>query len=331
MPTVRRYLEVGRDVARDAVTWRPGRQTSEATYLAVRRMHARTSGLSSRAAFAVLSTLHDRGARDAAVPPAWEPALLGLRHDGVTLAPPALDPDAVARVMAFARTAPASLRSVENGSARGTFESRADDTASVHIVERFVLDQPDIQSLIAHPAVLALARAYFGATPVIHPPSLYWTCGGVLLPEERRLATARAFHWDYDGLRGLRLHLYLTDVDEDAAPMSYVRGSHTRRGLSTPAFRAADRGVPDDEVWRVFPRSALWTVTGPAGTTFLSDSQGLHRGSDATKRDRLFLVMPMQAMGFAGYHLRPRSVEPKDPGFASALGRPELALFRPRS
>ncbi len=54
MPTLRRYLSAGRDVARDAVTWRPGRQTSEDTYLAVRTLHRKTGGVSSRAALAVV-------------------------------------------------------------------------------------------------------------------------------------------------------------------------------------------------------------------------------------------------------------------------------------
>lgn len=333
MATMRRYLQVGRDVARDAVTWRPGRFTSEGTYLAVRRLHARTGGVSSDATLSLLSTVHDRRRPAPQVPPDWLPALAGLQRDGVTLAPDVLPPDAVAAVVDFARTAPGVLQDRANDRRAGTFAGRGADTVGVGIVERFLLDNPHVQSIIAHPAVLELARAYFGATPLIQPPQLYWTCGGVAMDDEARSQSARAFHWDYDGLRGLRLHLYLTDVDLDAAPMSYVTGTHRGSALRSAALRRGDLGVSDDEVWRVFPRESLWTVTGPAGTTFVSDSQGLHRGSDSKGRDRLFLVMPIQATGFGGYQLRPRTLQPRDPRLARLIAeeRPEYALFRPRT
>ncbi len=91
-------------------------------------------------------------------------------------------------------------------------------------------------------------------------------------------------------------------------------------------------GVADEELYAQYPASAVRAITGPAGTTFISDSRGLHRGNDAISADRLFLVMPMQATGFGGYQLRPRLVTPKDPGLKAGIeqGRVELSLFRPR-
>jgi hypothetical protein len=72
-------------------------------------------------------------------------------------------------------------------------------------------------------------------------------------------------------------------------------------------------------------------VTGPAGSTFMSNSNGLHRGTPARTRDRLFLVMPFQATSFAGYQLKPRAVTPKDPEFAALLAQksPAVRWFRP--
>ena len=42
---------------------------------------------------------------------------------------------------------------------------------------------------------------------------------------------------------------------------------------------------------------------------------------------------PIQATGFAGYQLRARTVDPRDPVFSDAVsaGRPEVRLFRPRT
>jgi hypothetical protein len=335
MPTLRRLLEASRDVALDAAAWRPGRLTSENTYLVARTLHRRTGGASSRAVLAAVRAVHERGEHHAAgsLPPSWHGVLAELDRDGVACAPPVLAPEAVVAIRAFATTAPAVLRSRTGTTSRGTFETRDPAAASVDLVEQFVLDQPDVQRIIASPQVIDLARAYFGAMPVIHPPQLYWSCAGASLTDTARANSARQFHWDFDGLGGLRLHLYLTDVDEGAAPMSYVAGSHRPGGLRSAALRSADFGVSNEDVWREYPRSALRTITGPAGTTFVSDSQGLHRGNDAITTDRLFLVMPMQATGFGGYQLQPRSITARDPALAMALRdhRPEFSLFRERA
>ena len=335
MLSMRRSLIAGRRVATDVVTWRPGRTTSEDTYLAARVLHRHTGGASSRLALSAIRAAYERGGVSPGagdLDPAWRSVLAGIEVDGVSHAPPILDDEAVARVVAFASTAPAVLRSTSGESRRGTFADRDGSTASVGLVERFVLDQPDIQSIVANAAIRALAAARFRATPLLHPPILYWSCAGAQVTDDERVRGARQFHWDYDGLAGLRVHLYLTDVDEGAAPMSYIAGSHRAGGLRSKALRAADLGMTDAELWASYSRSDLRTMTGPAGTTFVSDSRGMHSGTDAVTADRLFLVMPMQATGFAGYQLRPREVRPRDPDLALALreGRPEMAFFRER-
>jgi hypothetical protein len=334
MATLRRYLAAGRDVTIDAATWRPGRLTSESTYLAARRLHRATRGASSRAALAAIRAVYEpRAARTAPdLPDEWTAALADVRRNGFGTLPPVLPEASLASIRDYSRAAPAMLRSITGDTSRGTFADRETTTALVSIVERFVLDQPDVQRIIASPQIAAFARAYFGATPIIHPPQLYWSCAGARLTDEARTESARQFHWDFDGLRGLRLHLYLTDVDEDAAPMSYLAGSHLPGALRSAALRSADLGVSDAAVWRHYPRSAQRTLTGPAGSTFVSDSQGLHRGSDALTTDRLFLVMPMQASGFAGYQLQPRTLTVRDPALREGIrqARPEFSLFHER-
>lgn len=334
MPRASRLIEAARDVTIDMVTWRPGQPTRENTYRVARELHGRTSGATSRAGLALVNAIH----RPAALPARgdlteeWARALDQVAVDGVSVAPSVLGPEAIARIREFATHGPGVLRSATGATRRGTLGDRDSATVGVHLVEQFVLEQPDIQALIASDEVRRFAGAHFAAPPVIHPPSLYWTCAGATVTDDERRRGARQFHWDYDGLAGLRLHLYLTDVDEGSAPMSYVAGSHRRGSLSSRQLRQADMGIADDDLWSAMPRSALRTITGHAGTMFISDSQGLHAGSDARTADRLFLVMPIQATGFAGYQLRPRSVRPRDPEFTERLRRqaPDLMFFRER-
>lgn len=321
---------LARDLATDLAGWPRDRSTGANTYLTARYLHVLTSGRSSSLALAAARTLPFSPHRLPSSPPAlkadWMEALSVLERDGITFLPNLLDAAGVERLVAFARTAPATLSDANRTSSRATYAERGPDTKSARIVEHFVLNNPDVQHVIASPEPLALAEAYFRTRVLVHPPQLYWSCAPPQSDQDvtsqgaqAPLQSAEEFHWDYDGLGGLRLHMYLTDVDEGSAPMKYMKRSHRPGTLQSSSLRNADRGVRDEEVWRRFTPEDAMTITGPAGTTFISNSNGLHRGTPARTRDRLFLVMPFQATSFAGYQLRPRTVIPKDPEFTRLL------------
>jgi len=329
-----------RDVAVDLAGWPRNRFTSANTYLTARFLHILTIGLSSSTTLAASRKLPFSPHKlEHGAPPldsTWTQALHTLDSDGITMLPHLLDSEAIDRVVAFARTAPANLTDSAKASTLGTYESRGARTKGVRIVEHFVLNNADIQSVIGNKELIALTENYFRTKVLVHPPQLYWSCApsgiDAQMPDgEDALQSAEEFHWDFDGVGGVRLHMYLTDVDQDSAPMKYMRASHKPGTLKSKSLRNADRGVKDAAVWQRFSPDDAMTVTGPAGTTFMSNSHGLHRGTPARTRDRLFLVMPFQATSFAGYQLKPRPVTPKDPGFAALLaqGSPAMRWFRP--
>jgi hypothetical protein len=81
----------------------------------------------------------------------------------------------------------------------------------------------------------------------------------------------------------------------------------------------------------VTPKSPdlIRSFEGPAGTTFLSDSQGLHCATRPTTADRLFLVLPIQGGGFGGYYHRRRALPVRSEVLRARLaeGDPSLRLF----
>lgn len=335
-------LSWARDLAIDLAGWPRGRATSSNTYLTARFLHVLTSGHSSSAALAASRSLpfspHKLTDGPSALDNRWNQALGELTRDGITMLPRVLDSDAIQRVVSFAQTAPATLTDSNRKTTRGTYENRDSGTKGARIVEHFVLNNADIQSVISNRDLIALAENYFRTQILIHPPMLYWSCAPSstdthMPPGVETLQSAEEFHWDFDGLGGLRLHMYLTDVDEDSAPMKYMRKSHKPGTLTSKSLRNADRGVNDAAVWNRFSPTDALTVTGPAGTTFMSNSNGLRRGTPARTRDRLFLVMPFQATSFAGYQLKPRTVTPKDSEFAALLARnsPAVRWFREKA
>lgn len=312
-----------------------GTPTSPFTYLVTRRLHVRTAGWSSVALASMFR--HLPGAPDAVddlhhqqLAHTWAAQVATLNSDGVCRVPDAFTPDELEQLVAFATNGPASLSHADGTSSVGTYAQRGSDVTSVRVDQSFLLAQPAIQAMLARAMAADIATARSGMWSTVHPPILYWSCVSAAQPDEamsQRLA--RRFHSDYDGLLGLRLHVYLTDVDGQSGPMDYVRKSHVRGALPGSLRRDATDEIPEAEVHRRFGADAVESVTGPAGTTFMSDSNGLHRGNAPVTADRLFLVMPVQAGSFAGAYNRVRRLPVVDDNLAIALRakRPDLRLF----
>jgi hypothetical protein len=332
---VRRYPGHAAAVVRDLTGWYRGAPSTAQTYRVVRKVHVRTAGASSAALFGAMrvtpgSADHVRRADVIRARDRARGAVDELRQVGLTVVEPVLDAEAVARLCAFAERAPASLRLADGRVISGTYADRTPDTVSIHVPGTFAWVTREVQQVMSSADLLDLALARFGLAPVVHTPSMYWSCATTAAPDkstEERLA--RTFHMDFDGVQAMRVHVYLTDVDEDNAPMQFVRGSHRVRSLRGPKFRAADTGLDERVVVERFGASATCTIMGPAGTTFVTDPRGLHRGTTPRERDRLFLVVPIQAGGFAGYVHRRRAVPVRDEAFARLLDIPggPLRLF----
>jgi hypothetical protein len=322
-------------VPNDVVRARRGLASSGGTYLVTRRAHVRTSGRSTAALTAMLRRLPGSAdVVDAAVLDRlrgeWSTIVAALDVDGITDVADAFTPDEVAEVVSFATDGPATLTHADGSASAGTYRDRGPDVVSVMLDQSFVLARPAVQAMLARSMAAEVAAARFGLWPTVHPPILYWSCRTTTAPGavvEQRLA--RRYHSDFDGLGGLRLHVYLTDVDDGAAPMEYVRTSHRPGVIPSPMRRDVTDDIPIDQVAALFPADAVRTVTGPAGTSFMSDSNGLHRGTSPRTADRLFLVMPLQAGSFGGAYHRRRAVPVVNDAMAMALRarRPDLRLF----
>jgi len=335
MVRIRSVARAGVGVPGDLVRAVGGKPTSPDTYLVIRRLNVRTAGRFSAglaSALRRLPAVPDRVTDDqlAELRSMWADEVAVLHADGVARVPDAFTPDELSDLVAFATNAPASLVRADGSSAPGTYAQRDGDVVSVRIDQSFLLAQPAIQAMMARAMASDIGTARNGLWSTVHPPILYWSCVSQATPdEEMSQRLARRFHSDYDGLGGLRLHVYLTDVDDASGPMDYVRSSHRPGALPGSMRRDATDEITVAEVHRRFGAQAVESVTGPAGTSFMSDSNGLHRGNAPMATDRLFLVMPLQAGSLAGAYNRVRRLPAVDGDLALALRakRPDLRLF----
>lgn len=224
----------------------------------------------TRAAVALLGTLHGRIERR-------QPAGAGaaLRAQGYAPLGSLLSPAQCAEALAW-------LRGRDMVAVRG--DGRAfsiDDVPPGARVADFPVGSavhcPHLLALANRPDLLAVATDYLGYTPTITLMGLRWS-----FPRPTSDADVQGFHRDSDAA-SIKLLVYLTDVDADAGPHSYVAGTH----LDRMPLRL--RRYADQEIVRKHGTGIV--VTGPAGTGFFIDTRGIHKGTPPTRRARLVLIV----------------------------------------
>lgn len=102
-----------------------------------------------------------------------------------------------------------------------------------------------------------------------------------------------SFQWHHDAWgRKINVMFLLTDVSDRDQYMSYVEGSHRH-------YHSLDRcrnsRFLDEEVRNMFPGALHVRCTGAAGTVFIFDSNGMHRGNRSTGRHRDTLITSFSA------------------------------------
>jgi len=142
-----------------------------------------------------------------------------------------------------------------------------------------ILQAPHVLALFNDRRVLETAELYLGCKPLLDNIGCWWSYG-----DRPAAKGTQRYHRDFDSIRGFKLFLYLTDVDDGSGPHVFMKGSHTSPLLDTGKAQSdeAVRGTfgPENEV----------RMTGPAGTWFLADTFGFHKGALPSTGRRLILV-----------------------------------------
>jgi hypothetical protein len=101
------------------------------------------------------------------------------------------------------------------------------------------------------------------------------------------------WHRDSEDRRIVKIIIYLNDVDEQQGPFEYVPSSFTS-GLNFYRlyYKIHNKGINDETLNKIVPKSAWKSCTGAAGTVIFVDTQRLlHHGTARTEeRSTLFFV-----------------------------------------
>jgi hypothetical protein len=143
-----------------------------------------------------------------------------------------------------------------------------------------IVQLPLLMRVANDPGILTAVQEFLGGTPTISDVSMWWSIvrGG---PGK----DSQLFHRDVDEFRFCKLFIYLTDVGPDGGPHVYVPGSASSWEC------LPIRRYTEEEVDAAFGPGQRVTFCEEAGSAFLVDTFGMHKGLAPTGQPRLIFVV----------------------------------------
>ncbi|KQW38245.1 hypothetical protein ASC76_09420 [Rhizobacter sp. Root404] len=246
-----------------------------------------------------------------------------LRARGFAVFPSALPDDMCERLIQFTRETPALVRRMDHeviGNAQrvAIFDSERPLAVRYDYPTEALLDNPDVQSLLSDPSLLALAQEYLGSRPRADVLSMWWHTSFHTQPDSE---AAQFYHFDMDRIKWLKIFVYLTDVGPDDGPHSFIEGSHRSGGIPAGMLRRGYVRLSDEEVIAHYGSARQIEFAAPRGTIIVEDTRGLHKGKAVTGRPRLVLQLQFSNSLFGAQYAKATMREVHDPSLAQVIAQ----------
>lgn len=242
----------------------------------------RIAGASARRSF--------RGSRALLAPSVFESSQIdSLRTHGYSLLPEYFPADLIDRIYSKADAMFGNLQidftraySIQTGARRSleglSYSNLAATEKMIALCDPLV-HIPELLPLAFNSSILRIAANFLG-----YIPSLYRVTVVRDFPHARPLHSSN-FHKDNDESDSLQIFIYLVDIDDTRGPLVYIPGSNhydtrsCRPRLSRDLGIAANDGrLSDDEVERIYPRSAWAVLRTRRGSVVTIHGNGIHKG-----------------------------------------------------
>jgi hypothetical protein len=140
-------------------------------------------------------------------------------------------------------------------------------------------------ALGASPEFLGIVNAYRGRSMRLNDLDNWYT-----VPDPEAADRVASQRWHRDGWEDhiVKVFTYFNDVDEEAGPFEYVRGSASggQYGSLWP-FEEREVYPPADEFEAAIDVEDRVVLTGTSGTIVFCDTSGFHRGGYARSKPRI--------------------------------------------
>jgi hypothetical protein len=113
---------------------------------------------------------------------------------------------------------------------------------------------------------------------------------------------AQFFHFDMDRIKWLKFFFYVTDVDDNCGPHSFVEGSHKDGGIPFSMTSKGYSRLSDEEVINHYGKEKIKVFAAPKGTIIAEDTRGLHKGTNVIEGHRLIFQIQFSNSLFGGQY-----------------------------
>lgn len=243
-----------------------------------------------------------------------------LRERGYHVFERRLPDDLCDRLLQYALTHECKLRPMDGmdkgKTIRAVYHREAPRAVRYEFEMEDVLRNPDVQRLLGDLSLAAVAQEYLGSRPIVDILGLWWHTRFSDVPDAE---AAQFFHFDMDRFKWLKFFIYLTDVETDSGPHSFVAGSHRTGGISSRLLNKGYARLTDEEVKAEFAQQDIIEFVGRRGTILAEDTRGLHKGKHVAHGDRLVLQFQFSNSLFGTNLARASMGEVKNPALQAAI------------
>jgi hypothetical protein len=230
------------------------------------------------------------GMLESLAPKLIDEAAGALRARGYYLYEQRVPPAVCDRLVQFALTQQATVR-LQDGESREVISAVYDPSrpplgVRYDFAEEDLINHPDVQALMADPAIVAAAQAYLGTEPIADVVAMWWNTAFSDRPDSE---AAQYFHFDLDRIKWVKFFIYLTDVTSESGPHFFIATSHRTGGIPAALLAKGYARLADDDVSAHFPQQDFIEFTAPRGTILAEDTRGLHKGQNVRTGHRLML------------------------------------------
>ena len=218
-----------------------------------------------------------------------EEAAAAIRQRGYHVLEHRIPGDVCDRLVEFAMMQPAKLRASEgqtHESVTAHYNPQRPQAVRYEYRQQLLIDNPDVQMLMADPVLIGMAQSYLGAEPVADVMGMWWHTAFSDQPDSE---AAQFYHFDMDRIKWVKFFFCLTDVAPENGPHFFIAGSHKTDGIPRDLLSKGYVRLTDEDVSRHYAAKDFIEFTAPRGTIIAEDTRGLHKGQHVHRGHRLML------------------------------------------
>ncbi|MGB4839017.1 MAG: hypothetical protein WBP08_08490 [Saprospiraceae bacterium] len=233
-----------------------------------------------------------------------------LNEKGWYILPEKLDENIIDELMKLAKETPCKVRQTDDNKVKEHELTLYDASNPISILyslpEESLINNSTIQKLVTDFVFLNICQNYLETEPIWDVTSLWWSTN---FSKKSDKNAAQWFHFDMDRIKWLKVFIYLTDVNDNSGPHTFVEGTHRDEAIPFSLLAKGYNRLSDEEVKNNFNEQNFKEFTAPKGTIIIEDTRGLHKGKNVTGTHRCLLQFQMSNSLFGANYPKSRLID----------------------